>query len=226
MTTIGTRYGQRTVIGEAPRDGRNSRRLFVRCDCGNDGVALLSDLERGEADSCVPCGRAKMGIRKRPTINVKLRLVRTEDTRGLPAMPRNRSECRGAERPCPHMSCAHHLALDVTHRGSVVVEPDPDLAAMPDTCALDVADRGPHGLVEIGARMGLTRERVRQISEAAERKLAANPEAAQVWRDWLEWRAGLPHPDAMDETAEHGDLQDVKEALDRFIARRAQEAAE
>lgn len=42
---------------------------------------------------------------------------------------------------------------------------------MAETCALDVADRGPHTLDEIAGHLGLTRERVRQIEESAMRKL-------------------------------------------------------
>lgn len=34
-----------------------------------------------------------------------------------------------------------------------------------DTCALDVADRGPQVLEDVGQRVGITRERIRQIEE-------------------------------------------------------------
>ena len=41
---------------------------------------------------------------------------------------------------------------------------------MPETCSLDVAERGEHTLEEVGAVVGHTRERVRQVQEAALRK--------------------------------------------------------
>ncbi|MFY3742456.1 sigma factor-like helix-turn-helix DNA-binding protein [Anaeromyxobacter sp. Red801] len=40
-----------------------------------------------------------------------------------------------------------------------------------ETCALDVADRGPLTLDEVGKILGVTRERVRQIEVAALEKL-------------------------------------------------------
>jgi len=41
------------------------------------------------------------------------------------------------------------------------------LARLPETCALDAADRGDHTLDEVGALIGVTRERVRQLGDAA-----------------------------------------------------------
>lgn len=46
------------------------------------------------------------------------------------------------------------------------------LLEMPDTCALDVAERGRQKLVEIGRVLRLTRERVRQIEMKALRHAA------------------------------------------------------
>lgn len=66
------------------------------------------------------------------------------------------------ERRCVHVSCRYHLA-----------HPDRDgrpLSATRD-CALAVANEGPHTLEEIARILGLTRERVRQIEEAAMAKL-------------------------------------------------------
>lgn len=79
----------------------------------------------------------------------------------------------GAEVPCPFVSCAHHLALDVDERsGSIKLNfPDLDPVDLVHTCALRVADRGGATLEDVGAALNLTRERVRQLEERTLQKL-------------------------------------------------------
>jgi hypothetical protein len=102
----------------------------------------------------------------------KLKLVR----------PKTRGDCRDGVRPCPWVSCRHHLALDIhassktrgrenSARGVKLYRGE--LEDMPHTCSLDAADEGERGLHEIAALLGLTRERIRQISDVAISKLRA-----------------------------------------------------
>ena len=79
--------------------------------------------------------------------------------------PRMRVECGSFERPCPFVSCQHHLYLDVNPTtGSIKLNfPDLEVWEMHETCALDVADRGGITLEEVGEIMNLTRERIRQV---------------------------------------------------------------
>lgn len=72
------------------------------------------------------------------------------------------------------MGCQYHLYLDVNPTtGSLKLNfPDLEPWELPDTCALDIAERvALEGrgatLQEIGEAMNMTRERVRQIEEAA-----------------------------------------------------------
>jgi hypothetical protein len=87
--------------------------------------------------------------------------------------PETRAEClpggRNEARPCPYASCVHHLALDVSERSGAIKSNFPHLEVweMPETCALDVADRGGATLEEVAAAMNLTRERVRQLETRA-----------------------------------------------------------
>jgi hypothetical protein len=89
--------------------------------------------------------------------------------------PRTRAECADAPRPCPFVSCKHHLYLDVSARTGAIKLNFPDLEVweMSETCALDVADRGGTTLEEVGAIMNLTRERIRQVEVKGLAKLNA-----------------------------------------------------
>ncbi len=85
-------------------------------------------------------------------------------------IPLLRSDCERAPRPCPFVSCKWNLFLDVTAAGSITVNfPDLEPEGMPAerSCALDVADAGPHTLQEVGEIMNITRERIRQLEVIA-----------------------------------------------------------
>ena len=89
--------------------------------------------------------------------------------------PRARSECAEGPRPCPYVSCQHHLFIDVSPRTGAIKLNFPDLEVweMGESCALDVADRGGTTLEDVGAIMNLTRERIRQVEVKALAKLEA-----------------------------------------------------
>ncbi|MCL2724425.1 MAG: hypothetical protein FWD69_08310 [Polyangiaceae bacterium] len=89
--------------------------------------------------------------------------------------PHARVECANGARPCPFVSCKHHLFLDVSARTGAIKLNFPDLEVweMNETCALDVADRGGTTLEEVGAIMNLTRERIRQVEVKGLAKLQA-----------------------------------------------------
>jgi hypothetical protein len=125
--------------------------------------------------------RRKRAIRAR-TISVKrmtkreLELGRLLYPEGEDAeRPEVREDCANGARPCPFVSCKHHLYLDVSARtGAIKLNfPDLDVWEMSETCALDVADRGGTTLEEVGAIMNLTRERIRQVEVKGLAKLAA-----------------------------------------------------
>ncbi len=99
------------------------------------------------------------------------------ETTALYDRPKTRGDCQhGAhvERPCPFASCKHHIYLDVNEEtGSVKVNfPDLEVWDLPETCALDIADRGGLTLEEVGEIMNLTRERVRQLETRGIARLA------------------------------------------------------
>ncbi|MCK5798805.1 MAG: DNA-binding protein [Deltaproteobacteria bacterium] len=81
------------------------------------------------------------------------------------AKPATRQACAQGVRPCPYVSCKHHLYLDVNpETGSIKLNfPHLEVWEMEETCSLDVAARGGITLEEVGEIMNLTRERIRQV---------------------------------------------------------------
>lgn len=106
-----------------------------------------------------------------------VRLPVLTDDEGIPLptdhpRPKLRSECRGGVRPCPYVGCHYHLYLDVDPESGAIkfnfpdIPPD-ELERLPETCALDVAERGALTLDEISLLMNFqARERSRQIVES------------------------------------------------------------
>ncbi len=173
--------------------------------------------------------RRKRAIRAR-TISVK-RMTKRELELGRMLYPESedverpaqRSDCVGGERPCPFVSCKHHLYLDVSARTGAIKLNFPDLEVwdMSETCALDVADRGGTTLEEVGAIMNLTRERIRQVEVKGLAKLAALRDMNAL-RDYVDegptGRRRLPilANDAEDESEEdvEDDVDDVESESD------------
>lgn len=122
--------------------------------------------------------------------------------------PRTRGECADGQRPCPWVSCRHHLYLDVVGEHGSIKRNFPDLEPwqMAHTCALDVADLGGRLLEQVGELMNMTRERVRQVETIALARVVdpmrehagpnADPsrvlnETARIAENWKETRARL-----------------------------------
>lgn len=155
---------------------------------GEGEVRMLSDED--SLPGADPEGERNPRVRAR-TISIK-RLSKRELERGrllYPDVeivrPETRGECQHgahAERPCPFVSCKHHLYLDVNDRtGSIKLNfPDLEVWELPETCALDIADRGGITLEEVGEIMNLTRERIRQLETRGLAKLKALNEMASM----------------------------------------------
>lgn len=87
--------------------------------------------------------------------------------------PRTRGECVGGPRPCPWVSCRHHLALEITADGVRLMLPeDPDDWHGLETCSLDVADRGGFGQTDLAALLDGTEYTYRRVRLAEDRGLA------------------------------------------------------
>jgi hypothetical protein len=131
--------------------------------------------------------RRKRSVRAR-TVSVK-RMTRRDleassrhHTQLQLGKPTTRGECANQERPCPFVSCRHHLYLDVSPRtGSIKLNfPDLEVWELPVSCALDIADAGGSTLEAVGDIMNLTRERVRQLEVTAMSRLEAVTDMAEL----------------------------------------------
>ncbi|PIE17958.1 MAG: DNA-binding protein [Proteobacteria bacterium] len=116
----------------------------------------------------------------RPKTIAGRRLSRVEIQEGIKLVddmwyerPSSRTECVDGPRPCPFVSCKHHLYLDVKVETKSIKLNFPHLEVweMEHTCALDVAEQGGLTLEEVGHILNLTRERVRQVEVAGLDKL-------------------------------------------------------
>lgn len=120
-------------------------------------------------------GRPKVETKAQSLLAIQIMRAEQAHVAGgddLPPRPLTRGDCIDAPRPCPYVSCKHHLFLDVTQAGTVHfnhpgLEPD----ELEETCSLDVADRGGMVLESVGRLMQLTRERIRQIEVSGLRHL-------------------------------------------------------
>lgn len=104
-----------------------------------------------------------------------LQLARDWELRG--GTPRTRGDCASVPRPCPYISCRHHLWLRLKQEqpGNPQAGKQGDTTFRPSTmqsCSLDVADRGA-SFEEIGELLGMDSTRARQIAQAGLEKLKA-----------------------------------------------------
>ena len=134
--------------------------------------------EESPGPAAEPLSREARRSRRKREVRAKVMSVRRMTKRELelgrllypgddedPPRPKRRLDCLNAERPCPYVSCKHHLYLDVSPRTGAIKFNFPDLEVheMAQSCALDVADEGGATLERVGEIMNLTRERIRQI---------------------------------------------------------------
>jgi hypothetical protein len=153
---------------------------------------LAHDVRRDEMDdvsrpSSVPPTSRRTGRARSRSIRVaratqreaRLALEQAEALEAEIDRPHTRSDCADGPRPCPHVSCRHHLYLDVNpNTGTIKLNfPDLEVWELAYSCALDVADLGGTAIEAVSELMNVTRERIRQIEMQALSRLAAATDA-------------------------------------------------
>ena len=151
----------------------------------NDGVVEEDDEDEAEDDEedqalpDAPQGRPsarQRGVPSKKTLAVR-RITQLELAAGRAELkaigadgpyerPKTRGDCKRIPRPCPFIACKYSLYLDVSETGSIILNfPHLDPGEMPaeQSCALDLAEKGPMTLEDIAVVTNLTRERIRQV---------------------------------------------------------------
>jgi hypothetical protein len=105
-----------------------------------------------------------------PVSSVQL-VVRDDDADVRFDRPRTRADCVEGPRPCPWVSCRHHIASDPSRESAAARAFDEDPSQLEQTCSLDVADAGGLTLLEVGRLLRFSRERARQLEQVALAKL-------------------------------------------------------
>ncbi len=144
-----------------------------------------------------PFGRDRLGerrvIHRRTRTIPARRLSKVDFSDGIEVderldeiRPKTRGDCLNGPRPCPWVGCKYHLYLDINPKtGSIKLNfPDIEPWEMQDSCVLDLADRGPVTLEDVGRIMNLTRERIRQLEASASEKVRQTRLAIE-YRDYL-----------------------------------------
>jgi hypothetical protein len=153
-------------------------------DC-TDSIEVLAEASSGVLP--VPHHRnlRKRAVRARSAYRFSKRklALATFDDRDVDDLrrPATRAVCAEAQRPCPYVSCEHHLYLEATKTGAILFRfPDLEPWELTESCALDVADRQGQSAEEVAGVLNLTRERVRQLEVAALAKLRAQEDLEEL----------------------------------------------
>jgi hypothetical protein len=112
--------------------------------------------------------------------------------------PRTRGDCVDGPRPCPFVACRQHLLIH-----SIGIDREPrshfaELDEMPETCALDVADRGPHGFREIGEMLNVSHALIEIVVNKGLAKMRAPVEQEGLAEGWTSASEGVPDSGAED----------------------------
>lgn len=166
-----------------------------------EALDCLDEFEELTGPETLPARKPRVRAR---TISIKRlskrelemgRLLYPPSIQAQATRPRTRLDCLqgpGAQRPCPWVTCKHHLYLEVDGRtGSIKLNfPDLEVGELTESCALDIADRGGWTLEDVAHALNLTRERVRQIEDRALTRLSTRPGLARCEEpdhDALDW---------------------------------------
>lgn len=102
-------------------------------------------------------------------------------------LPLVRGGCEDGPRPCPHVGCRYHLSLSFKGK-RVYRERDPH--NMSETCALDVAERGPQTQRDLGRLLETSHKNINQAERLA---------LAKFRRNWIQmfgledWHLSVAH---------------------------------
>jgi hypothetical protein len=101
--------------------------------------------------------------------------------------------CRHSSANCQHTVCRYHMA-NLGPGDHVPKFP----GGMLEACALDSAELGPLSLLDISLRIGVSRERVRQIEAKALAKIGKkHPDLLEMFAELVSHRGGPVYPETL-----------------------------
>lgn len=95
--------------------------------------------------------------------------------------PSTRADCSTFQRPCPYLSCRHHLDSD-EHGGTVRATID-NLSPNRPSCSLDLAEAGSRDLDQITELLGLWHTGVETALRSGLAKLRKDPSLRDLWEE-------------------------------------------
>lgn len=106
------------------------------------------------------------------------------------ARPRTRGDCADQPRPCPYVTCKHHLLTEISSDGRLFFNGNADgssidaavdsLESMPETCALDVADGGGFSAGQVAEYLGVSERWMLKTQAEAITKIRTSPDVVQL----------------------------------------------
>ena len=131
------------------------------------------------------------------------------------ARPVTRGDCARGPRPCPFISCRAHMFVDSVSADGHLRSQFGSIDEMKSTCSLDLADEGTRTLEEVGAILGVTRERVRQIEKDGLEKMANELDAGMLV-GWTHVADGL-HEETLADIVDDEFKAGVQRAYERIV---------
>ena len=159
------RRRRRSAAHHAARDHEGVQR--ARRDREARSARLANRVSRQDVGAARARGPSRVTKRRSLALRVVEAIELDENFEFLPGVPTSRADCVDGPRPCPYISCRHHLWLieqrDRPGNPARGAQGAATLRPIGASCSLDVAIK-PHSLDEVASILGVVPTRIHQIT--------------------------------------------------------------